>query len=122
MAEVVWVTSWEIQCCGDPIAVGELVAWTATRNIDLDYLGWVIGPTSAAEVTAAEEHHVPDEDWIEISGKVESIESVLCEFAPKEGVRYPVAGTAVITSVDRADGWESEPEDLVFVGYRVRLS
>lgn len=38
---------------------------------------------------------------------------------------YPVAGTAIITSLSAADGWESDiygPEsDLHFVGYVVGL-
>lgn len=122
MAERVWITSWEIQCCGDPIAVGDLVELRVARDLDLDYFERVIGPTRAAELTATEERHDPSKNCTEISGRVESIESVLCQFAPKDGIGYPVPGTAVTTSLDRADGWESEPDGLDFVGYIVRLS
>lgn len=98
---------------------------------DRDDLASVLGDDEAARVTDAEEHHGGDEgreSW-EVTGTVRSIEAVVCRYAPQDGsdsrTLYPVAGTAIITSLAAADGWESDiypPKDeLHFVGFIVGL-
>jgi hypothetical protein len=119
-----------MQCCGDPFSVGSTVSWTVMRP-DREHLASVLGDDEAARVTDAEEHHGGDEgreSW-EVTGTVRSIEAVVCRYAPHGGsdsrTLYPVAGTAIITTLSAADGWESDidgPEDdLQFVGYVVGL-
>lgn len=83
MQRVVWVDSWQIQCCGDPIDVGSTVSWTLSSTIDRLFLGSVIGD-QANQITHAEDHHgeLP-EDAPRTEGTVQSIFAVFGEYAPR---------------------------------------
>ena len=126
MQRVVWVDSWQIQCCGDPIDVGGTVSWTLSSSFDRPFLRSVIGD-HAEGITHAEDHHgdLP-EGSPRTEGVVESISAAFCEYAPRRGgperTLYPVEGTEVLQPREHADGWEVEPDGLRFVGYMVRLS
>ena len=121
-----WVDSWQQQCCGEPFEVGSQVAWML-RAIDREFARSVLGDDLAQSVTHAEEHHgeLP-EDGPAVVGRVTAIHTVHCEFAPRIGrqdnTRYPVPGTTVLSSAMSADGWEPEPDGLVFVSYLVEVA
>ena len=119
----IWVEAWQLQCCGDPFEVGQLVSWTVTSVVDREYLVNVIGEEAAAAVTDHEDHHdVAEGDVRPLSGTVRDIAAVSCHFAPQGRALYPVPGTAVVEMRSRADGWEREDESLKFLGYIVTPS
>lgn len=120
----VWVDGWQMQCCGEPFAVGSQVSWTL-GDADTDWLGAVLG-ARAAGVDAAEEHHGGlSEEIPEIAATVSGISAVHCCYAPAPGgdpkVLYPVRDSAVLTELTMADGWTPDLDDLRFAGYLVDL-
>lgn len=118
----IWVEAWQLQCCGDPFGVGELVSWTVPEAVDREYLATVIGEEAAAGVSDYEDRHdVSGGDVRSLSGTVKEISAVSCHFAPQGRALYPVPGTAVVEARSRADGWEHEHESLRFLGYIVSL-
>jgi hypothetical protein len=74
MRFVVWVDAWQMQCCGEPFAVGDRVGWTLRDLPRGRLLDDVVGSEVAARITHAEEHHggVP-EDAPVVLGTVRSI-------------------------------------------------
>lgn len=118
----VWVDAWQLQCCGDPIHVGRDVTLTVSPNVDLDYLGTVLGEERASTLTDYEDHHDVEAPVAELLGVVESVEAVSCEFSLQGRALYPVAGTSVVEHRERADGWEPETEVVRFLGYVVTIT
>jgi hypothetical protein len=120
----VWVDGWQMQCCGEPFAVGSQISWTL-GDVDREWLGGVLG-ARAAEIDAAEEHHgdVP-EGAPETVAIVSGISAVHCRYAPAPGsdsnALYPVPASAVLTELTSADGWTPDRADLHFAGYLVDL-
>ncbi len=124
---LVWVDAWQIQCCGDPFAVGSRVKWTLYEESDRDWLTSVLGDDLARQVTHGEEHHggLPD-DAPTTSGLVARIRAVSCKFGPDPTsvsaaapVHIPIPGTADVVDVPEADGWYAEAEGRRFNGYLV---
>jgi hypothetical protein len=116
--------NWQIQCCGEPFAVGSTVDWTVHPVEDRDLLGTVLGLDRAATVDVEEDHHSEEELGSSITGEVVRIDAVRCRYGPgpdDDGVSYPVMGSTVLTPVSRADGWETDVGDLWFAGYLVVL-
>ncbi|MGW5641967.1 DUF6578 domain-containing protein [Saccharopolyspora sp. NPDC003752] len=125
MNALVWVSEWEIQCCGEPFAVGERVDWTLRDDPDREWLAAALGPELAQSVSHVESHHneVPEE-VSPVRARVLGIRRAYCRYAAAHGGDshpYPVPGSAVLTEVDRADGWEAEMSGLHFNGYLVEL-
>ncbi|MGS2618595.1 DUF6578 domain-containing protein [Micromonospora sp. LZ34] len=117
---------WQLQCCGDPFAVGAEVSWTL-RDADSEWLAEMLGSGSAIGVDAAEEHHGDlGEDAPLMVGTVASIDAVHCRYAPLLGSEerglHPVPGSGTLSTVNSADGWTPDRGDLTFVGYLVRLT
>lgn len=126
---LVWYPAWQMECCGAPFAVGDTTAWSLSEKADVDWLEVAIGSDLAPAVTHVEDHHEVEGDAVGRTGTVRGIRLAACRYAPVPGadqrVRHPVAGTALITSVQRADGREGArdagPDDRTFVGYLVEL-
>jgi hypothetical protein len=122
----VWVDDWQMQCCGEPFAVGSKVSWTL-RDTDAEWLATVLGPDATMKVDAAEEHHggAPDDAPV-VEGLVRSIAAVHCRYAPRPGENprmfHPVPGSGLVTEVSSADGWTRGQNGLEFAGYIVRLA
>jgi hypothetical protein len=121
----VWIEDWQQQCCGQPFAVGSRVSWTLIVP-DAERLASVLGPDLSASITHAEEHHGGrPEHAAATMGTVRSIRAVRCRYAHLPGadsrMHRPVPGSTAMTSVNAADGWETEQENLRFVGYLVEL-
>src|ERR1700761_1410621 len=113
MELTVWVDGWQLQCCGEPFAVGSRVSWTlapAPREGAAVLLG------DTVTVDGAEEHHggVPDDAPV-TAGTVTGISAAT---RPLSG-SGEAAGPLAIQRVRRADGRERAGEFLA--GYLVRL-
>jgi hypothetical protein len=125
MGMMVWVDSWQMQCCGEPFHLGSQVDWTL-GDADPDWLEAVLGADAQRTVDAAEEHHggVP-EDTAPTRGTVTAIAAVHCRYAARPRsdphTSYPVPGSGVLTDVESADGWTPDRGDEQFVGYLVQL-
>lgn len=120
----VWVDGWQVQCCGEPFAVGSQVSWTL-RDVDSDWLRAVLGDR-AAGIDLAEEHHSDLSEEVTVaSATVSGISAVHCRYAPSPGtdskVLHPVRDSGVVSEMTRADGWTPDRGDLRFAGYLVDL-
>ena len=122
---VVWVSSWQMECCGDPFAVGDRVEWTAEETDD-EWFAAALGPEMAGRITHSEEHHDDGrEGLLHISGVVVSIAQAWCAYGPQgpdSRVRYPITGTAKFVDVrdDTIPDGRAFP-DLHFNGWVVEL-
>ncbi|WP_433338974.1 DUF6578 domain-containing protein [Spirillospora sp. CA-294931] len=119
---IVWVDGWQMQCCGEPFAVGAAVSWELVGP-DREWLTSVLGAQTAAVVDGAEERHGRT-DGRPVHARVASVEVVHCRFAAKPGAEglWPVAGSGVRTAVTSVDGREGAEDGLEFVGYLVGLA
>ncbi|MFI1995628.1 DUF6578 domain-containing protein [Actinoplanes sp. NPDC020271] len=119
----IWVDDWQMQCCGEPFAVGDEVSWTL-RAPDTEWLEPVLGKDLAAGIDLAEEHHGGVEETPPTVGTVVAIRAVHCRYGPLAGGAGlgPVAGSGVISTVRSADGWTPDRGDLKFAGYVVEVT
>lgn len=109
--------SWQIQCCGDPFAVGDKVEWTCIMPKDYKNAHGTI-------IDFEEEHHGFATHSIE--GVVTKIIAERSEFPKgKREVWYNKAET-IKEELQHADGWESDKRnddttERTFWGYIVEL-
>ena len=94
----VWVSAWQMQCCGKPFRIGSRVSWTLAQ---------------------------PDGTPL-TTGTVTAISAVHCQYVPSEGTDkrtlYPVPSSAALTPVTSAEGWTPDRDSLRFVGYLVHVA
>ena len=88
MEGTVWVSEWQLRCCGDPFEVGAWVRWHVVPP-DVEWLTEVLGAEVAATVVGVEEHHDRLTEATELEGRVRSIRAV--------------TGSAVLTEVATSD-------------------
>ncbi|MEU7039390.1 DUF6578 domain-containing protein [Streptomyces sp. NPDC046237] len=122
MTLTIWVDDWQIQCCGQSFAPGDVVSWTLLEVDPEDYAD-VVGCERADEIDFREEHHGQEEGQAATSVEVVSIAEVHCRYGVPPGamekVNYPVPGTTVLVPVKEADGWAKARPDVSFAGYLV---
>lgn len=118
----IWVDDWQIQCCGQSFAPGDVVSWTLLEADPEDYAD-VVGSERADEIDFREEHHGQEEGHAATLVEVVSIAEVHCRYGVPPGatekVNYPVPGTTVLVPVKDADGWAKARPDVSFAGYLV---
>jgi hypothetical protein len=122
---MVWMDSWQMQCCGKPFSVGSGIDWTLAAITDRDFLATVLGQELAGAVTHHEEHHggLP-EGAPRTLGTVRSIRAVRCRYRPAPGqtkLLQPVPDSATVTAVQSAAGWDADAQDARFVGYLIEV-
>ncbi|MER7516998.1 DUF6578 domain-containing protein [Streptomyces sp. NPDC126499] len=122
MTLTIWVDAWQIQCCGQNFATGDVISWTLLEADPEDYAD-VVGSERAQEIDFCEEHHGQGEGRAPTSVEVLSITEVHCRYGVPPGatekVNCPVPGTTVLVPVDKADGWAKDRPDVSFTGYLV---
>ncbi|MGW1132369.1 DUF6578 domain-containing protein [Streptomyces griseoluteus] len=122
MMLTIWVDDWQMQCCGQDFAVGDVVSWTLLEADPEDYAD-VVGAKRAEGIGFREEHHGRAGECAATSVEVLSIDEVHCRYEIPAGatdrMHLPVRDTAVLVPVDRADGWARPRPDVSFVGYLV---
>ncbi|NED94789.1 hypothetical protein G1H11_05640 [Phytoactinopolyspora alkaliphila] len=122
----VWVDSWQMQCCGDPFKDGGTVEWTLDAEPDVDWFDTIAGAKLATSIEYQEEHHggLPD-DAPATRGVVQAIYKLRCRYTPhpdRNGtLLVPVPGSATMTQIHHATGWEDHSSESRFVGYVVDL-
>ncbi|MDP5313397.1 DUF6578 domain-containing protein [Streptomyces poriferorum] len=122
MTMTVWVDDWQIQCCGQRFAPGDVVSWTLLEADPEDYAD-VVGSERADQIDFREEHHGQGERHAPAAVEVVSIVEVHCRYEVPPGstgrVHFPVPGTTVLVPVEDADGWAKARPDVRFAGYLV---
>ncbi|MDK0520905.1 DUF6578 domain-containing protein [Streptomyces sp. ML-6] len=122
MTLTIWVDDWQIQCCGERFAPGDVVSWTLLE-VDPEEYADVVGSERAAGIDFREEHHGQGEETAPTSVEVVSIDEVHCRYGVPPGatdrVNYPVPGTTVLVPVEEADGRAKARPKLRFEGYLV---
>ncbi|MFF3730287.1 DUF6578 domain-containing protein [Streptomyces sp. NPDC002476] len=122
MTLTIWVDDWQIQCCGESFAPGDVVSWVLLEVDPEDYAD-VVGSERAAGIDFREEHHGQEQDPVPTRLEVLSIDEVHCRYGVPPGattkVNYPVPGTTVLVPVKEADGWAKGRPDVRFSGYLV---
>ena len=99
----VWMDDWQLQCCGDPFAIGSEVSWTVeptTGDGWHQYLAALLGADPGFTVDAIEDHH---------------------DQLPAGTGRYPVDGSGTLIDVRSADGSDESEGGRRFMGYLVQL-
>lgn len=124
---VVWVAAWQMECCGEPFAVGDRVGWTVRDDPDVDWMEAALGAEVSSTITHAEEHHADElDDLSQLNGTIVAIKRAWGEFAPVnpgDHVHYPVTGSERFLDVLTSDGIEKHAfSDLSFNGWIVELS
>jgi hypothetical protein len=122
MTLTIWVDDWQIQCCGQNFAPGDVVSWALLEADPEDYAD-VVGSERADEIDFREEHHGQEEGHAPTSVEVVSIAEVHCRYEVPPGatdkVNHPVPGTTVLVPVKEADGWAKVRPGVSFAGYLV---
>jgi hypothetical protein len=120
MEALVWVDAYQVQSfAGEPFAVGHLVTWPMTGQLNGAALAEHVGADTAAQVSMAVDWHAARaEDTVGHRGVVTRIEGYRCQHA--QG--HVVPGTVETYPVVQADGWEPEHGDAHFVGYLVTVT
>ncbi|MFD8074515.1 DUF6578 domain-containing protein [Streptomyces sp. NPDC059718] len=122
MTLTIWVDDWQIQCCGQDFAPGDVVSWKLLEVDPEDYAD-VVGGERATGIDFREEHHGRGEEHAPTSLEALTIAEVHCRYeVPPRGTAneyYPVPGTTVLVPVRKADGWAEVRPDVQFAGYLV---
>ncbi|MFD8611333.1 DUF6578 domain-containing protein [Streptomyces sp. NPDC059631] len=122
MKLTIWIDDWQIQCCGQSFAPGDVVSWTLLEVDPEDYAD-VVGSDRADEIDFREEHHGQEEGYAPTLVEVLSIAEVHCRYEVVPGatnkVNHPVPGTTVLVPVKEADGCAEIRPDVSFAGYLV---
>ncbi|WP_017239087.1 DUF6578 domain-containing protein [Streptomyces sp. SS] len=122
MTLTIWVDDWQMQCCGESFASGDVVSW-GLMEVDPEDYADIVGSERAAEIDFCEEHHGREGEQVPARLEVLTIAEVHCRYEVPPGgttsVYHPVWGTAVLVPVKAADGWAEAQPDVRFVDYLV---
>ena len=115
---LIWISSWQHQCCGKDFAVGSTVTWHV-HEPDRAWFSTALGPDLSRRLDAVEGHHADPVDRT-VNGTVRSIAAVHSAYDRESGRWVP--GTATLTRQDPADRWTADRDNLRFIGYLVGLT
>lgn len=103
MTLTIWVDDWQIQCCGESFAPGDVVSWTLLEVDPEDYAD-MVGGERAARIDFCEEHHGRDEGRAPVRLEVLSVDEVHCHYEVPAGstsnIYHPVPGTTVLVPIE----------------------
>ena len=122
----VWIDDWQMQCCGDPFALGSTVTWSTIPVTDTSGFAEFLDEETATGITDCEERHAhEDQELEEIEGVVHSIDAVFCQRRMEGGMNVPIPGSGFCEPRSSVTNG-SEPEESQgvrrsFVGYIVRV-
>lgn len=125
MRALVWVDAWQQECCGDEVAIGDIVTWPLEPEPDREWLRDALTPELASSLTHHQERHaVGGEEPPSRTGVVLGIRAAFGRYAGRQGADpglYPVPGSAVLVDLARVSGLESVPTGARLNGYVVEL-
>lgn len=125
-SEVVLVEHWQHGCCGDVVALGDVVTWRLKRDFDRDWLTRTYGAERVARLTAVEERHGDESPGDEVvQARVIGLSSVTCRLRPAPDnsglATYSADDGGRVESRRTMVRWEPEAEEEVWAGYIVEL-
>lgn len=118
MKHYVFYECWQMECCGTPFKVGDLVKWLVYKTERLNT------PVDVGVIDYCYEKH--SSDWTSLfvlEGKVEEIKVLYQKYAPSnDNDRYlvPVGGEVVKTEI--AKGFDGKLNEMEASGYIVLLN
>ncbi|MEU8531718.1 DUF6578 domain-containing protein [Streptomyces parvulus] len=122
MTLTIWVDDWQIQCCGEAFAPGDVVSWNLLEVDPEDYAD-VVGDERATRIDFREEHHGQESGLTPTLLEVLTITEVHCRYAvhpdSTTNIQGPVPGTTQLVPVSEANGWAESRPDTSFAGYLV---
>ncbi|WP_037871487.1 DUF6578 domain-containing protein [Streptomyces sp. SPB074] len=122
MTLTIWVDDWQMQCCGEKFAPGDVVSWHL-QEVDPEDYAAVVGSERAAEIDFCEEHHGQEGAHAPTRLRVLAVSEVHCRYeVPPGGAssgRQPVPGSTELVRVREADGWAARRPHVDFAGYLV---
>lgn len=121
---LVWMDSWQMECCGDPFAVGDSVNWNLTPQVDDEWLTAALGAALADEISLSEEHHDERREVPPTRVTVRGIRCAYCEYGPHPDLKktlYPIPGTTELIQITQVDGSESRLSKRQFIGYVIEV-
>ena len=112
-----WYACWQMQCCGDPFKIGDVVKWLVCEPhgeiravVDLGHLDYWY------------EAHDTEIQLFYFTGTVTSIKGLFEQYIQSEDdprFWFPTKGELI--DITSADGWEEPKGDLEIIGYIVEL-
>jgi hypothetical protein len=118
----VWYSDWQLQCCGAPFAVGDVIEWGISHGGHDEVLEDIFNETLAAQCFGSEEHHSDVDETIQ--GTVTAIAVVraqLKQSANDPRTYFAAAGTGTADPTRQADGREGDRGDHRLFGYLVDI-
>ena len=116
---LVWIASWEMQCCGDPFSPGDTVTWNVQPS------QWVASWRHiAAQLPPIDwdysEHDDSDSPPHELTGKVREVKGIWIERA--NGIMVLSPNPAITTAdLTCGTGWDQDDQGNLVDGYLVTL-
>lgn len=106
---------WQMQCCGDPFAVGDEVDWPVNNGADIKLK--LDKPRLLDYCYEAHDRH----DF-KLRGKVLKIDALYYHYKPSAGnPKLMVPAYGFLKRVEKADGWDKKIDGAVFAAYLVSL-
>jgi hypothetical protein len=121
--DLVFVESWQHECCGEPFAVGDEVSWPLRgAAVEGDHLGRLLGAEVSRQLTAEVDRHSEDAEPVRL--RVVAVRAAFCEDEPVPvgsggPVRRAVAGTTVFRELAEVDERYEVLDGLRWLGYVV---
>lgn len=122
----VWVSDWEIKCCGAPFALGVAREFSLAPVQDVDWFNNIFGAGSPLLPDMTEELHAEPETPIRtVTARPSRIRLVQVRYAPApgRGERFlePVAGSAELIDLSESAGWDAENPGFTLAGYLIEI-
>ena len=114
----VFYDSWQMECCGTPFSVGDIVKWLVLKAEQLNT------PVNVGAINYCYEAH--SSDWQNIfvlEGKVETIKILYHSYAPSENnprLLIPIGEKTI--DAENAKGFDKKVDDMEASGYIVVLN
>lgn len=115
---VVVYDGWQMECCGIPFALNDIVNWTVYEQA-----GPLFETIELGQVDYCYDSHVKGyEELSMLTGKVLEIKALYVNYVPsatQERLMVPESG--ILVDVETAHGWEKKIDEMMFAAYVVTL-
>lgn len=112
----VFYESWQMQCCGMPVSVGEKIEWI------VDKITTINTPVKIGKIDYCYEAHSSEYRKLYVlEGVVEKIDVLYERYEQSSDKNYYVPVDGKLINVKTADGEEEDIDDLSLSGYVVKL-
>lgn len=114
----IYYEAWEMECCGTPFRLGDVVEWKVSENTD------IISPVDLGHIDYCYDAHSSEGTKLfTLKGKVDSIKLLYHKYelqGPESKIYVAVNGALV--DADFVQGFDEDYEGLGCAGYVVSLS